>query len=313
MLIEKIPSTNREGNHAYDITWPWERTELDQGVTVVMRVKNEAQSLPHVLRSLAPVGFHEVVLVDNGSTDQTREIASTFDGVRILDYPHQISRCGPEHLDTPADSIHSLPYFYNWAFAQVNTNYALKWDGDMVLTPKGQRQLLTLRETLPARKRARVLQVPRHPLYLKDENEGWLDLGWRNREAFGWPVSPETAHVKGFDWEVPMWAENAKTITLRQGSCLELKWLSQDEFAHWTAPDHFSDARSKRKQREWHIHGALSAGRTPQVAGLVHLVAPTVMDVITYASEVWLPNAPSPLTPNAVKNFPVGRNDEEGQ
>jgi len=40
--------------------------------------------------------------------------------------------------------VHSLTYFYNWSFSHVRTPYALKWDGDMVLTPQSERVLRDL-------------------------------------------------------------------------------------------------------------------------------------------------------------------------
>ena len=63
--------TNLEGHTEYDIVWPWTRPEgLRAGTTAVLRVKDEAPSLPFVLPPLLRACDH-VLVVDNGSTDGT--------------------------------------------------------------------------------------------------------------------------------------------------------------------------------------------------------------------------------------------------
>ena len=77
---------------------------------------------------------------DDGTADVSRQTAEKLglsDNLTVLDYPFDVSRCGLDHLWTPERSVHSLAYFYNWSFAQVATEYSMKWDGDMVLTPEG--------------------------------------------------------------------------------------------------------------------------------------------------------------------------------
>ena len=64
--------TNLEGHRDYDITWPWLRPGgLRPGTTAVLRVKNEAPSLPFVLPPLLRACDH-VLLVDNGSDGRHR-------------------------------------------------------------------------------------------------------------------------------------------------------------------------------------------------------------------------------------------------
>src|SRR5437764_209418 len=129
---------NIEGLSDYDLGWSWATDQrVDLGFTAVVRVKNESAPLPWILPPLLRA-VDRVVLVDNGSTDDTIAVAKRAateagvpDGLDVRSYPFAVSRCGPEHLDTPADSVHSLTYFYNWSFSLVRTSYALKWDGDM--------------------------------------------------------------------------------------------------------------------------------------------------------------------------------------
>ena len=48
--------------------------------------------------------------------------------------------------------------------------------------------------------------------------------------------------------------------------CVELKWLDQDEFAHWSNTD-FDAIRTPRKPREWEVYTALTEGRGESVRG----------------------------------------------
>jgi glycosyltransferase involved in cell wall biosynthesis/tetratricopeptide (TPR) repeat protein len=60
-----------------------------QRVSLCMIVRNEESNLPACLSSVAGL-FDEMVVVDTGSTDRTREVAAGF-GARVLDFPWQDS------------------------------------------------------------------------------------------------------------------------------------------------------------------------------------------------------------------------------
>ena len=186
---------NLEGHADFDITWPWERAgqqgRLRRGATAVLRVKDEAANLPFVLPPLLRC-TDAVLLVDNGSTDGTAEVAveaarvaGAADRLTVRAYPFDVARAGAEHLAVHERSVHSLSYFYNWAFAQVDTAYSWKWDGDMVLTREGELSLRDLgwqvgREPV-------VVRMPRHGLFLDDDRRGWLDLGVAQPGGVGLP------------------------------------------------------------------------------------------------------------------------------
>lgn len=290
----------------FEVRWPWEApagsgadavpARLTPGTTSVLRVKNEARSLPWVLPPLLRA-TQAVVLVDNQSDDGTPDVAMAVarehgfaDKMSVFSYPFDVSRCGPEHLGTPADSIHSLVRFYNWSFANVRTAYSLKWDGDMVLTEDAEGLIHDLSWQLPGKDV--IVRVPRHSLYVDNDRVAYLDLGLANVEAYGYPMGPAYTHVKAFEWELRAYPEDVEFVRLPDGASLELKWLDSDEFAHWTAPEAFADNfRTARKRREYELFEALKRGEWEQWPHLHRIEAPDGQHVIDYVTQEWLPHA----------------------
>ena len=181
--------TNVEEETDYNVRWEWGDERLEPGFTAVMRVKNEARSLPWSLPPLLRAA-RRVVMVDNGSTDGTVRVARAIaeehgaaDRFEVRSYPFSIARCGAEHLATPAKSVHSLVHFYNWSFSLVRTSQALKWDGDMVLTDAAVATLRDLAWQLDATEA--VIRIPRHSLYVADERHGFVDVGLQQLRGVG--------------------------------------------------------------------------------------------------------------------------------
>ena len=290
---------NLEGHTDFDITWPWLRPEgLRPGATAVLRVKNEAPSLPFVLPPLLRA-CDAVLLVDNGSDDGTpdvaREVAARAgyaDELTVTSYPFAVARAGAEHLAQHELSVHSLSYFYNWCFAQVGTRYSWKWDGDMVLTTEGEVSMGDLSwqvGDVPS-----IVRVPRHGLYLESESKGYLDLGWRNAEEWGFPIGPDFVYTKAFEWEIRTTPVGVRSIALPQGLCVELKYLHGEEFAHWTDPESFATSwRNRRKRREWEVFHALRDGVV--LPGVHEITAPDGVHIVDHVTHDWLPRAPRPL------------------
>ncbi len=197
---------NLEGLSGFDVSWRWASGDLRPGFTAVLRVKDEARNLPFVLPPLLR-SLTQVLVVDNGSSDGTPDVArrvaaeaGASDRLEVISYPFQVSRCGPEHLQTPADSVHSLTYFYNWAFSHVDTTYSLKWDGDMLLTEEGERAFTDLAWQLEGEER-RVYMM-RAPVYMESPSRAHLDVSARHYETWGWPNREGCVFAKGFEWEV---------------------------------------------------------------------------------------------------------------
>ena len=292
--------TNLEGHADYDIVWPWNRPGgLQPGSTTVLRVKNEAPSLPFVLPPLFRATDH-VLVVDNGSTDgtpdaarETAEKMGASDQLTVTSYPFDVVRAGTEHLAQHELSVHSLAYFYNWCFAQVTTRYSWKWDGDMVLTTEGEVSIADLSWQVGGMES--IVRVPRHGLYLESDRRGYLDLGMRNAEEWGFPIGPDYIYTKAFEWEIRTTPLGVRSVLLPQGMCVELKYLDGDEFAHWTNPESFATSRrNKRKRREWEVFHALREGRV--LPGVYEITAPNGVHIIDHVTRDWLPHAPRPLS-----------------
>ena len=290
---------NLEGHTDFDITWPWTRPEgLRPGATVVLRVKDEARSLPFVLPPWLRA-VDRVLVVDNGSTDGTPEVAREVaertglaERLTVTSYPFTVARAGADHLAVHELSVHSLSYFYNWCFAQVTTRYSWKWDGDMVLTPEGEVSVADL--SWQVGDALAIVRVPRHGLYVASDRHAYLDLGWRNAEEWGFPIGPDFVYTKAFEWEIRTTPEGVRSIGLPHGLCVELKWLDGDEFAHWTDPASFATSyRNRRKRREWEVWNALQQGQVPP--GLHEIASPEGVHVVDHVTRTWLPQAPRPL------------------
>ncbi|MBZ5739240.1 glycosyltransferase [Nocardioides mangrovi] len=291
---------NDEQLDDYRVRWPREFRELAPGMTAVLRVRNEARSLPWVLPSLFRA-LQGVVLVDNQSTDGTADVArrvaaelGASDRLLVTDYPFQVSRCGAEHLATPEHSVHNLAYFYNWSFAHVQTAYSMKWDGDMVLTVEGENTFADLSwqlENVEA-----VVSMPRHPLFVESDRVAYLDRYMINMEEYIFPMGQAYRHVKAYEWEMRMVPKQAQRMRLPEGLCVELKYLDSDEFDHWDSQDLFgATPRTMRKLREWEVFHALREGRV--LEGVERIEAPASYDhVISYTTERWLPAQVRPIT-----------------
>ena len=284
-------ATNVEGHSDYNVRWGWAEGPARPGMTAIVRVRNEARALPWTLPPLLRA-VERVVLIDNGSTDGTaalaRETAAAVGAapLEVLAYPFAVARCGAQHLATPADSVHSLAYFYNWSFSHARTTYVLKWDGDMVLSEPAILALRDLAWQLEAAEA--VVRIPRLALYVASERLGFIDTELRNCEAWAWPNRPGHHFVKALEWELPMLPAELEALTLPENSCVELKFLDGDEFGHWSPTDFEASPRTARKLREQAVSARWPAttGRRP---ASVEVRAPEGSHVIDHVRRVRLP------------------------
>ena len=102
-----------------------------------MIVKDEENNLPHCLASVAGL-FDEIVVVDTGSTDRTREIAREF-GARVFDFVW----------------VDDFAAARNAALARATGDYAFWLDADDVIDPPEREKLARRCSSESAARRAR--------------------------------------------------------------------------------------------------------------------------------------------------------------
>lgn len=94
---------------------------MKQTLTVIVPAHNEEDSLPATLRSIAAQSMppEEIIIVDDGSTDRTGEVAAAF-GVTVL---------------RPPRNLGSKAKAQNYALPHCDTDLVLAVDADTVLAP----------------------------------------------------------------------------------------------------------------------------------------------------------------------------------
>ena len=124
-----------------------ERNNLP-GVTAVYRVKNAEEFLRGSLISIIPLA-QEIVIVDNGSTDNTKEVIDRFTreygslvSVRYYEYDKRIGRAGAgyrKELEEYPDR--SIASFYNFCFSKATKDYVVKVDAHLIYSLNRIRQI----------------------------------------------------------------------------------------------------------------------------------------------------------------------------
>ena len=138
-------------------------------VSLCMIVKNEEDVLERCLESAAGA-VDEIVIVDTGSTDRTREIAARFTG-KIFDFPWR----------------NDFSAARNESFSRASMDYCLWLDADDVLLEADQAAFLALKEALDPS--VSVVMAPYHTGF--DEN-GHVTFSYyrerliRNRAGMRW-------------------------------------------------------------------------------------------------------------------------------
>lgn len=99
-------------------------------ISLCMIVKNEEETLARCLDSVKDA-VDEIVIVDTGSTDQTREIAGRYTG-RVYDFAW----------------VNDFAAARNFAFSKGEKDYLMWLDADDILKPEDARKLIQLKQTL---------------------------------------------------------------------------------------------------------------------------------------------------------------------
>ena len=104
-----------------------------EGISVMMRVKNEENWIGLSLRSLKAFA-DEVVIIDNGSTDNTvKEINKV-----IPDLPFNVI--------IERNPSYDICEISNRALALTSFRWIVRWDGDFIAYTSGERNIIGLRK-----------------------------------------------------------------------------------------------------------------------------------------------------------------------
>lgn len=116
------------------------RANKKPGLSGIVRLKNEAEFARLAIESFLP-HFDEIIIVYNDCTDATPEIVADLAArfpARVKAY-HYLPRVVPigsrEHLNTPANSVHSFVYNSNFALSKASYQIRCMWAGDQVADP----------------------------------------------------------------------------------------------------------------------------------------------------------------------------------
>ena len=99
-------------------------------ISLCMIVKNEEKNLERCLKSYAPL-MDEIIVVDTGSTDKTKEIAAEYTPY-VYDF----------------EWVHDFAAARNFAFSKATGDYIYSADADEVLEEIDRQKFLKLKQAL---------------------------------------------------------------------------------------------------------------------------------------------------------------------
>jgi glycosyltransferase involved in cell wall biosynthesis len=263
LLGKERRMVNREGLTDYNIFLP--RSRYQTGVSALLRVKNEEKRIEACLDSILEI-FDEIIVVDNGSEDSTRELLEAFKSrwdrsnkIRVFSYPHRVARCGSEHASTSQHSVHSLAYYYNWCLEKCSLSLVCKWDADMVFSSQAGRKIFSdFLTELTGRKVFLLGAFPVQTVYIDKESLVYEADGEINEEPRIFPNSSVAHFEKKEEWEALCRAVPLPVARLEDVCCYEVRDVSEDEYSHWSTTQ-FKGAKKIREYRnfqkvkhDWH-------------------------------------------------------------
>ena len=189
--------------------------------------------------------------------------------------------------------MHSLAYFYNWCFAQVGTRYSWKWDGDMVLTTEGETSIADLGWQVGDVQS--IVRVPRHGLYLESESKGYLDLGLRNAEEWGFPIGPDFVYTKAFEWEIRTTPDRVRVDRAAARAVRGAEVPRRRRVRALDRPGVVRDLVPQPPQAPRVGGLPRPQGRRGAAPASTRSTRPAGVHIVDHVTHDWLPRAPRPL------------------
>lgn len=111
-------------------------------ISAVIRVKNGGEYIESSILSIAPL-VTEIILVDNQSSDNTREIVERLSNelkyicdIKYFTYNKKLALAGEGYLNQVSSKQGaSLADYYNYCFSLATCDYVLKWDAHIIMYP----------------------------------------------------------------------------------------------------------------------------------------------------------------------------------
>ena len=111
-------------------------------ITAFIRVKNEEQFLEECVESIVDF-FDKILIIHNLSSDNTPVVMNKLflkypSKITLIDYPHPVVQAGEGYKDRckGQPKEHLLETYYNFCLKHIFTEYACKWDADMIAKPE---------------------------------------------------------------------------------------------------------------------------------------------------------------------------------
>jgi glycosyltransferase involved in cell wall biosynthesis len=162
--------------------------ERNNGISVLIATQNEEAIVALCILSFLEFG-DELVVVDNGSTDRTKEIVRDLESM----YPKRI-----KFFDVPGlpDLYHNRQY----AFSKSSYRWVARIDADFVAYTENEYDIARFRQVLLSHKRTlvpRIYALPPLPSVTGDFWHTGLEGIPRQRDLPGWYVPPPVTKTGG--------------------------------------------------------------------------------------------------------------------
>ena len=204
----------------------------------------------------------ELILVDNESTDKTKEICKNFkkrypNKVKFFEYPYRVTPPSEKNKNIPSNSVNSLAYYYNWCFSKTKYSHVMKVDDDNFLISE---KMGKIREKALSSKKYYNMYWWINLVKDKDWKIWilkWYEYSWKWWDHWIYPVSPFTYYLQ---WEYCEQFINNLQYMRNWFSFFHLKFLKPNYWFHnliWDSYQKWYESKIKKWEYEYDIESFL--------------------------------------------------------